>query len=169
MKSLLCKFKHEPAFKFLVLSMVLVLAALPFPGAAAASDDYVFIAEWEGEGLGKGQFNQPSGIAVDRSGNVYVSDRGNHRVQVFTGSGEFITAWGTQGSEKGQLNKPAGIAVADRGSVYVSDRGNARIQVFFPRTSASSQSKGICGPTVVAIIALLPLLWHRVSRRHDKK
>jgi DNA-binding beta-propeller fold protein YncE len=34
-------------------------------------------------GAGDGQFDQPTGIAIDSSGNVYVVDRGNSRIQVF--------------------------------------------------------------------------------------
>ncbi len=42
-----------------------------------------FLANWGSEGSADGQFDQPQGIAVDTAGNVYVTDSGNHRVQVF--------------------------------------------------------------------------------------
>ncbi|MBI4378159.1 MAG: SBBP repeat-containing protein [Nitrospinae bacterium] len=35
-------------------------------------------------GTGDGQFNHPVGIAVDSSGNVYVADEYNHRIQKFS-------------------------------------------------------------------------------------
>ena len=39
-------------------------------------------------------FSSPSGIATDTSGNVYVADKGNNRIQKFTSNGTFITKWG---------------------------------------------------------------------------
>ncbi len=43
----------------------------------------VYLTEWGGAGTGNGQFNRPSGIAIDNSGNIYVSDQNNSRVQKF--------------------------------------------------------------------------------------
>ena len=42
-----------------------------------------FIAEWGTEGSSNGQFSSPSKIDIDLNGNVYVADKGNHRVQKF--------------------------------------------------------------------------------------
>jgi hypothetical protein len=47
---------------------------------------YSFIAKWGSEGDGDGQFKYPVGVAVDTSGNVYVTDSDNHRIQVFSPS-----------------------------------------------------------------------------------
>ena len=41
-------------------------------------------------GNGPSQFNNPSGIAVDSIGDIYVVDNGNHRIQKFTRNGDFI-------------------------------------------------------------------------------
>jgi len=81
-------------------------------------------------GTGDGQFDQPWGIAVDNSGNVYVTDSGNHRIQKFSSSGTFLAKWGSIGSGDGQLQVPLGIAVDSSGNVYVADRNNHRIQKF---------------------------------------
>jgi hypothetical protein len=51
------------------------------------------LASWGAPGDGPGQFNLPHGIAIDRSGKVYVADRENSRIQVFSPNGEFLTQW----------------------------------------------------------------------------
>ena len=79
---------------------------------------------------GDGQFNNPYGVAVDDSGNVYVSDSSNQRVQKFDSSGNFITKWGSFGTEDGQLKLPNGVAVDNSGNVYVTDMKNNRVQKF---------------------------------------
>jgi len=79
-------------------------------------------------GNGDGQFNFPIGIVVD-SGNVYVADPNNHRIQKFDSSGTFLTKWGISGAGDGEFSFPIGIA-ADSGNVYVADRTNQRIQKF---------------------------------------
>jgi tripartite motif-containing protein 71 len=84
---------------------------------------------WGSEGAGDGQFNSPGGGDVDTSGNVYVADSGNNRVQKFDSNSNFITEWGTKGSNEGQFLQPLGVAVDSVGNVYVVDSGNSRIQV----------------------------------------
>ncbi len=96
-----------------------------------------FLMKWGSYGSGDGQFYGPYGIAVDASGNVYVTDSGNNRVQKFTSNGTFITKWGSQGSEDGQFSGPDGIAVDANGNVYVVDRSNHRIQKFAPAVAVN--------------------------------
>jgi len=81
-------------------------------------------------GTGDGQFNSPSGIAVDNSGNVYVADHYNYRIQKFTATGIFLTKWGSQGTGDGQFEGLYGLAVDDAGNVYAVESGNDRIQKF---------------------------------------
>lgn len=88
------------------------------------------MGKWGTIGTGEGQFNGPNGITVDASGNVYVTEYANHRVQKFTSSGTFLTMWGTQGSGDGQFNQPYGVAVDSNGRIYVADGNNFRVQVF---------------------------------------
>lgn len=72
-------------------------------------------------------------IAVSRSGLVYVSDNGNARVQVFTGTGRFIRQFGGRGTGPGQFLYPFDIAVDPAGGVYVADDQNVGvIQKFSP-------------------------------------
>jgi DNA-binding beta-propeller fold protein YncE len=68
-------------------------------------------------------------VAVGPNGRIFVADSGNHRVQVFSETGEFVTTWGEFGPGPGQFNEPWGIA-ADDAFVYVADTWNHRIQKF---------------------------------------
>lgn len=79
--------------------------------------------------LGDGQFNKPSGIAVD-SQHVFVVDH-NNQTQKFDYDGNFIKRWGSSGTANGQFKTPEGIAL-DKNStnIYVADSGNHRIQKF---------------------------------------
>jgi DNA-binding beta-propeller fold protein YncE len=48
---------------------------------------------WGEPGNRPGQFNLPHGIALDRSGRVYVADRENSRIQLFSPEGEYLAEW----------------------------------------------------------------------------
>ena len=75
-------------------------------------------------------FNQPTDVAFDGVGNVYIADgEGNSRVLKFDKSGVFLLGWGMKGSGKGQFDLPHSIAI-DNDLVYVGDRENARVQIF---------------------------------------
>lgn len=76
----------------------------------------------------------PDGLAADAYGNVYVADRGNHRIQKFTSDGAFVARFGSYGTGAGQLNGPSGLEVDAAGNVYVADCLNNRIEVFRPLT-----------------------------------
>ncbi len=108
---------------------LLVACALVAAAGAPAAGAATFLQEWGGFGSGPGQFKGPFGVAADPSGNVYVVDTGNDRVQKFSGAGAFLDDWGNSGGES-SLFAPAGIAVDPAGFTYVADRGNDRIQKF---------------------------------------
>ena len=110
-----------------LLAGLLALISLASPAAALVPPSYVL--QWGSLGSGNGQFNDPAGVAVDASGNVYVADTGNNRIQKFNANGGYLSQWGTAGSGSGQFSGPFGLTVAG-GSVYVVDTGNARVQVF---------------------------------------
>jgi DNA-binding beta-propeller fold protein YncE len=67
---------------------------------------------------------------VDLSGNVYVADTGNHRIQEFTSEGVFITQWGGEGEGKSQFDSPYKVAVDRSSNVLVADTDNHRVQKF---------------------------------------
>ena len=67
-------------------------------------------------GSGTGKSKLPWGIASDpTTGNLYVTEVGNNRVQEFSPSGSFIAAFGSAGSGAGQLSAPKGVAVGSTG------------------------------------------------------
>ncbi len=80
----------------------------------------------------------PSGVAVDREGNVYIADLGNSRVRImdasgiirtFAGNGEMFSFSGDGGrAEEAGLSYPSGVAVDGSGNVYIADRYNGRIR-----------------------------------------
>jgi len=81
-----------------------------------------------------GHFCEPSGIAFDSSGWMYVSDDYNHRVQVFKFTGgepvyyKTIGQTGNPGNGNDQFNHPGQLAIDSSDNLYVADRNNARIQ-----------------------------------------
>ena len=89
-----------------------------------------FVTTWGSSGTGNGQFANLTGVGLDASGNVYVADSGNNRIQKFSSSGNFIISWGAPGTGNGQFNDPRGVAVDVSGNVYIVDSINNRIQKF---------------------------------------
>ena len=65
------------------LAALIVLAAMLLP-ASARSQPPPYLTQWGSGGTGNGQFAQPYGVAVNVSGDVYVADTDNHRIQVFS-------------------------------------------------------------------------------------
>ncbi len=95
--------------------------------------DGTFVAEWGSHGSGDGEFDAPSGIAVNSDDNVYVADFYNHRIQQFTGDGEFVMQWGGNGRWNGQFHYPTDVAINSGGEVFVADAYNHRVQKFTPQ------------------------------------
>ncbi|HEY8836891.1 MAG TPA: NHL repeat-containing protein, partial [Dehalococcoidia bacterium] len=77
-------------------------------------------------GFNSGQFRHPAGIAADMSGNIYVADTINNRIQKFDASGKFLAQTGGPGGTV-QFNQPWDLAVDPAGNVFVADTWNHRI------------------------------------------
>ncbi len=69
------------------------------------------------QGSGNGEFDNPCDISCDSTGKLYVADRNNHRIQIFTAEGEFMTKFEKCGENR---NPPSGIAIDTSGLIYVS-------------------------------------------------
>jgi hypothetical protein len=125
-------------------------------GATTAHALFLPLGHFGSQGSGAGQFQTPTGVAVDQgSGDVYVADSGNARVEKFDAMGNFIAAWGwgvadgmaksevctsncqagIAGAGAGQFSNPTSIAVdssggPSAGDVYVGDAGNNVVEKF---------------------------------------
>lgn len=101
------------------------------PAGSVSGTTPVYSMQFGSLGSGNGQFNKPWNTALDASGNVWVTDRVNNRVEEFGPSGSFIKVFGAAGTGNGQFSSPAGIAInTAAGDIYVVDEGNARVQEF---------------------------------------
>jgi sugar lactone lactonase YvrE len=76
------------------------------------------------------KFGAPGGAAVDRSGNIWISDRDNNRVAVFTLVQQFDRFVGEFGYGGGGLSSPSKIVIDRQGSHLVCDVGNRRIAIY---------------------------------------
>src|SRR5207302_1656329 len=113
---------------YVVVIVLILFGLIASPVGAQTS---TFVLKWGARGNGNGQFSFPRTAAVDGSGNVYVLDQSNSRIQKFDSSGNFLLKWGSNGSGNGQFNNFQFLAV-DRvsGNVYSGEENGTRIQKF---------------------------------------
>jgi DNA-binding beta-propeller fold protein YncE len=99
-----------------------------------------------GKGRGKGQFDSPTAMAVDPSGNILVADTGNGRIEKFSPTGAFLTSIG-------QLEAPNGVAIDHTGNIYVAEIGSRhRVQKLGPDGTFIAQwAPGFYGPRRITI------------------
>ncbi|MBW3624845.1 MAG: NHL repeat-containing protein [Armatimonadetes bacterium] len=77
----------------------------------------------------EGKASQPTGLAVDAAGNLYLAESGHHRVQKRDPQGNWSTL-ATQGTNLGQVSGPVGIAIDSKNNLYIAEKSasGARIQ-----------------------------------------
>ena len=130
------------------------------------------------------KLNEPSGVAVDRSGNVFIADTFNNRIRkvstngiitTVAGSGNAGSYFGGYSGDGGlatnaELNVPYGVAIDGSGNVFIADSGNNRIRIVstngiistdagngtngFSGDGGSSTSAAMSNPTGVAVDGL---------------
>lgn len=79
-------------------------------------------------GPNSGYLNNPTALALDEAGSLYVTDTDNNRVQKFMNN-QYVWVYGVKGSAEGQVHSPLGISIK-RNELYISEGGNHRLQVF---------------------------------------
>ena len=92
------------------------------------------ISRWGKRGRNPGDFDFPGGIAVDKAGNVYVSDSNNGRLQALDKNGEVLWVVGKPPKSMSEANRrfglPDGLAMDDEGRLFVVDAFRSTIQVY---------------------------------------
>jgi DNA-binding beta-propeller fold protein YncE len=78
------------------------------------SDTGELIQSWGESGAGPGQFHLPHGIGVAADGRVFVADRENDRVQIFSPEGRFLEQWT-------DVQRPTNFDFDREGRIYVSE------------------------------------------------
>ena len=84
------------------------------------ASDGRFLHSWGKPGSGKGEFNWPHSIVIDRQDRIYVADRRNNRIQIFDADGKFLDQWTHVGT-------PMGLALADDQSLFMTEGAANRV------------------------------------------
>ncbi len=107
-----------------------------------------------GDGTGSGaSFWNPTGVAVDSSGNVYVADESNNEIRMITSGGVVSTLAGSTTAGRGDgtgtaasFNAPNGIAIDSAGNLWVTDSGNNEIRkITMPGAGVSTPYGSLTG------------------------
>jgi DNA-binding beta-propeller fold protein YncE len=77
-----------------------------------------------------GDFSAPTDVALDKDGNVYVTDTMNYRVEIFDADGHYISQFGRHCDGPGCFAHPKGLAVDSDGHIWVADPMLDLLQIF---------------------------------------
>ncbi len=78
------------------------------------------LTTWGKKGTGPGEFDQPHALAMDSRGRLFVADRGNNRIQIFSQSGMLLDTWF-------QFSRASGIFIDRNDVMYVADSESGSI------------------------------------------
>jgi len=71
-----------------------------------------------------------AGLAVDSTGNIYVSNAGSSAVKIYSQAGQLLASMGRAGSRPQEFDLPSGVWIDASDRIYVADTRNSRVQVF---------------------------------------
>ncbi len=137
-------------FVYTTLGVILAILAVETPACAVRRTRVRFLFNLNAK------MNTPSDVAVSASGNIYVVDGVNHKINCFGPTGNFLFSFGKKGSGTGEFIFPLGIDVDGTGTVYIADSGNHRVQRFdskgrFLSLTRLSAKENPADPTDVAV------------------
>jgi hypothetical protein len=132
----------------------------------------------------------PTGVAVDHSGDVYIAEATNQRIQMIRPGGHTVAPVAGTGiagyngnglaALSSQLNQPTGIAVDASGNLYIADTANCRVRVmptvtgtYFGQAMLSQHlysvaGTGVCGSGQRSGAAALAQLWNPLAVTTDQ-
>jgi len=92
-----------------------------------------FTSAFGGLGDGRGELPRLKGIAIDGSGNLWITDAHLNEIAAYGPDGRYLASVAGPGGEDGDFSFPAGIAISAKGSIAVADSLNRRVLVFATR------------------------------------
>ncbi|MFB3825821.1 MAG: hypothetical protein ACE15B_03595 [Bryobacteraceae bacterium] len=126
----------------------------------------------DGGAAAQAQLNEPSALALDAAGNLYIADAGNHAIRKVDSAGIITTVAGTGkagfsgdgvAALKAALDTPRGVALDGDRNLYIADSGNHRVRRVGPdgiiTTLAGTGVAGFCGDDGPAAAACLNYPW----------
>ncbi|MFC1885536.1 peptidyl-alpha-hydroxyglycine alpha-amidating lyase family protein [Thermodesulfobacteriota bacterium] len=115
------------------------------------SPDGKLLFSWGGPGTDPGEFNIVHTVCTDNEGFVYITDRENHRVQIFDPAGKYITQWNN-------LHRPCGICIAG---------DNPQLVYIGELAAGQDVNKNI--PNLGARISIFDINGNRLARLGDRR
>lgn len=144
-------------------------------------DEGNYLLEWGGTGTADGEFRDPHALAMDSQGRLFVGDRANSRLQIFTQDGEHLETWH-------QFGRPSGLFIDENDVLYSADSesntarnagwrrgiyiGSARtgfVTAFIPDPEPDPDNSGTSAAEGVAVDALGNIYGAEVGPRMLRK
>ncbi|TRY62179.1 hypothetical protein TCAL_11516 [Tigriopus californicus] len=106
----------------------------PFKVTVRAGRNYSSIGKplfiFGSQGAQNGQICRPWGVCCSKEGLIFVADRSNNRIMVYSKDGKYHHKFGTSGKLNGQFDRPASVCIDRMSRLIVADKDNHRIQIF---------------------------------------
>ncbi|KAI8497798.1 hypothetical protein Bbelb_244500 [Branchiostoma belcheri] len=113
--------------------------------------------------FGGKELKKPSNVAVDKEGNIYITEEKNHKVLKYDKNGKYISCFGRKGKgASNHLKSPVGICVDSLGRIIVADWGNNRVEMFTAEGEYIRSIANVRQPLRVAIGREGQLIAHHV-------